>query len=272
MKVYKLSLYTDEKELTEINLNELSEVVDTFVFLEPSHTHQKQRREEFPNFPFTGSNICYRTYTDFSEDILKLQPDQVEKTISQTFTTILRELEVQPEDIILFGDADEIPYKETLKELIPHVKTGEIYALDMIFCNYWINCLSFENPWTRFKVFNYQTLLNIQKQLEGTCSLHKDVREKYTGIIVPNGGWHWSWLGGKSQLIKKLESYGHYELNLPHFKTDEHIEYCLETGTDLFLRGPGKLLDLYETTMPQYVADNIEKYKHLIHPAYRNSI
>jgi beta-1,4-mannosyl-glycoprotein beta-1,4-N-acetylglucosaminyltransferase len=269
MKVYKLSLYTDERELTEINLNELSEVVDTFIFLEPSYTHQKQRREEFPDFPFAGANICYRTYTDFSEDILKLQPDQVEKKISQTFSQILKELKVQPEDVILFGDADEIPYTETLRELLPHVKTGDVYALEMVFCNYWINCLSFENPWTRFKVFNYQTLLDIQEQLGGVCSLHKDVREKYTGTIIPNGGWHWSWFGGKQQLIKKLESYGHYELNLPHFKTDEHIDYCLGTGTDLFLRGPGRLLSLADTTMPQYVIDNIEKYQHLIHPNYR---
>jgi len=269
MKVYKLSLYTDETELTEINLNELSEIVDTFIFLEPSYTHQKQPRKEFPNFPFTGPNICYRTFTDFSEDILKLQPDQIEKIISQTFTKILEELQVQPEDIILFGDADEIPYIETLKALLPHVKTDEIYALDMIFCNYWINCLSFENPWTRFKVFNYQTLLNIQQNLGGTCSLHKDVREKYTGMIVPNGGWHWSWFGGKSQLIKKLESYGHYELNLPQFKTDQHIEYCLETGTDLFLRGPGKLIPLHEIPLPNYVIKNIDKYQHWLHPNYR---
>jgi beta-1,4-mannosyl-glycoprotein beta-1,4-N-acetylglucosaminyltransferase len=272
MKVYKLSLYTDEKELTEINLGELSEVVDTFVFLEPSHTHQKAIREEFPNFPFKGKNICYRTYTDFSEELMSLQPDQIEKKISQHFVHILEELEVQPEDIILFGDADEIPYKETLKALIPHIKPGEIYGLEMLFCNYWINCLSFENPWTRFKVFKYQTLLDIKEQLGGTCSLHKDIREKFTGIIVPNGGWHWSWFGGKPQLIKKLESYGHYELNLPQFKTDEHINYCLQTGTDLFLRGPGKVLELEETTMPQYVIDNIEKYKHFIHPDQRARI
>jgi hypothetical protein len=34
MKVYKVSTYTDESELTDIIMNELDSVVDGFIFLE----------------------------------------------------------------------------------------------------------------------------------------------------------------------------------------------------------------------------------------------
>lgn len=263
MKIYKVSTYTDERELTEIILNELKDVVDGFIFLEASKTYQMQPREEFPAFPFKGDNIYHFTYTDYPPEAATMKADKIEELVTSEYIRILKEVGVQPEDILLYGDADEIPYTETIKELTPHVKTGEIYALEMIFCNYWINCLSYDHPWTHFKVFNFQTLLDIGG------SPQENIRKRVTGTMVPSGGWHWSWFGGRDKIVKKLESYSHYELNLPHFKTDEHVEYCLETGTDLFLRGPGKLLDLHDTPMPRYVINNLNKYKHLIHPKYR---
>lgn len=263
MKIYKVSTYTDEQELTDIILNELDEVVDGFIFLEASKTYQMQPRKEFPAFPFNGPKIYYRTFTEYPPEAASMPADKIEELVTSQYIEILKEIGVQPEDILLYGDSDEIPYKETVRELAPHVKTGDIYALEMIFCNYWINCLSYEHPWTHFKVFNFQTLLDIGG------SPQENIRKKITGTVIPNGGWHWSWFGGKERIIKKLESYSHYELNKPEFKTDEHVARCLNEGLDLFLRGRGELITLEDTPLPQYVIDNIDKYTHLIHPNYR---
>jgi beta-1,4-mannosyl-glycoprotein beta-1,4-N-acetylglucosaminyltransferase len=266
MKVYKVSTYTDEAELTEIVLNELDSVVDGFIFLESSHTYQMQPRKEFPAFPFKGDKIFHRTFTEYPPEAFNMKADKIEELVTSKYIDILKEIGVQPEDILLYGDADEIPYTETVKELIPHVKTGDIYALSMVFCNYWINCLSHEHPWTHFKVFNFQTLLDIGG------SPQENIRKKTTGTIIENGGWHWSWMMGRERIVKKLESYSHYELNQPQFKTQEHVDSCILNGTDLFLRGRGQIISIEETPLPNYVINNIEKYKHLIHPNYRESI
>ena len=263
MKIYKISTYTDEKELTSIILHELDSVVDGFIFLEASKTYQMQDRKEFPAFPFKGPKIHHKTYTDYPPEASTMKADKIEELVTSQYIPILQEIGVQPEDILLYGDADEIPYVETIKELIPHVKTGDVYALEMVFCNYWINCLSFDHPWTHFKVFNFQTLLDIGG------SPQENIRKKIAGTIIPNGGWHWSWLGGRDSIVKKLESYSHYELNRPEYKTQQHVEWCLEEGVDLFLRGRGTILPLEETPLPQYVIDNIDSYKHLIHPKHR---
>ena len=263
MKVYKVSTYTDEAELTEIMLNELDSVVDGFIFLESSHTYQMQPREEFPAFPFKGDKIFHRTFTDYPPEAFTMKADKIEELVTSKYIDILKEIGVQPEDILLYGDADEIPYTETIKELIPHVKTGDIYALNMIFCNYWINCYSFDNPWTHFKVFNFQTLLDIGG------SPQENIRKKITGTIIENGGWHWSWMMGRERIVKKLESYSHYELNQPQYKTQEHVDSCILSGTDLFLRGRGEIVPIEEIPLPNYVIDNIDKYKHLIHPNHR---
>jgi beta-1,4-mannosyl-glycoprotein beta-1,4-N-acetylglucosaminyltransferase len=263
MKVYKVSTYTDESELTDIIMNELDSVVDGFIFLEASHTYQMDPRPEFPAFPFKGDKIFHRTFTDYPANAYELKADKIEELVTGKYIDILTEIGVQPEDILLYGDSDEIPYTETVKALIPYVKTGDIYALEMIFCNYWINCISFEKTWTQFKVFNFQTLLDIGG------SPQENIRKKIVGTIVPNGGWHWSWMGGKDRIVKKLESYSHYEFNQPQFKTDTHIDSCLITGADIFNRGVGYILPADEIPLPNYIINNIDQYQHLIHPKHR---
>lgn len=266
MKVYKVSTYTDESVLTDIIINELDSIVDGFIFLEASHTYQMNHRPEFPAFSFKGDKIFHRTFTEYPLDAFNTPADKIEELVTSKYIDILLEIGVQPDDILLYGDSDEIPYTETVKQLLPHVKTGDIYALEMIFCNYWINCISFEKTWTQFKVFNFQTLLDIGG------SPQKNIRKKIVGTIIPNGGWHWSWMGGKDRIIKKIESYSHYEFNRPEFKTDDHIDTCLKTGADLFNRGPGYVLPIDEIVLPLHVIQNINNYKHLIHPKHRDTI
>jgi len=263
MKVYKVSTYTNERELTELILNELDEVVDGFIFLEASHTYQMTPRAEFPAFPFKGDKIHYYTFTEYPENAKDIPADKIEELVTSKFIDILKDVGVQPDDVLFYGDADEIPYAPTVAALAPIVKPGEIYALEMIFCNYWMNCISHEHPWTHFKVFNFQTLLDIGG------SPQENIRKQYVGTIVPNAGWHYSWFGGKERIVKKLESYSHSEFNLPHFKADEHVEQCMMEGIDLFHRGRCTLVPLSEIPLPEYITNNIEQYKHWIHPNYQ---
>jgi beta-1,4-mannosyl-glycoprotein beta-1,4-N-acetylglucosaminyltransferase len=95
------------------------------------------------------------------------------------------------------------------------------------------------------------------------------MRKKVIGTIVPGAGWHYSWFGGKDSIVKKLESYSHSEFNLPQFKTREHVDHCMLEGIDLFLRGTGHIIPINEIALPNYIANNIEQYKHWIHPNHR---
>jgi beta-1,4-mannosyl-glycoprotein beta-1,4-N-acetylglucosaminyltransferase len=248
MKVYKVSTYTNEKELTEVILNELDKVVDGFIFLEASHTYQMAKREEFPSFPFKGDKIHHYTFTEYPEGAETWPADKIEELVTSKFIDILKDVGVQPEDVLLYGDADELPFADLIPILAPQVKTGEVYALEMIFCNYWLNCVSHEHPWTQFKVFTFQTLLDIGG------SPQENIRKKTVGHIVGQAGWHFSWFGGKERIVQKLESYSHSEFNLPHFKTDEHVEDCMMTGRDLFNRGQGYVLNPETLPIPMYIS------------------
>jgi beta-1,4-mannosyl-glycoprotein beta-1,4-N-acetylglucosaminyltransferase len=266
MKVYKVSTYTDEWELTEVILNELDSVVDGFIFLEASHTYQMNPRPNFPAFPFKGPKIHHYTFDEYPEGAENWPADKIEELVTGKFIEILKDVGVRPEDVLLYGDADELPFADVIPLLTPQVQPGQIYALEMIFCNYWLNCISHEHPWTQFKVFNFQTLLDIGG------SPQENIRKKVVGHMIPQAGWHFSWFGGKERIVQKLESYSHSEFNLPQFKTDEHVENCMMTGRDLFNRGAGHILSPNELPLPAYIENNIVKYKHWIHPNYRDSI
>jgi len=265
MKVYKVSTYTNERELTELILKELDGVVDGFIFLEASHTYQMSPRPEFPAFPFKGDKIHYYTFTDYPNGAETWPADKIEELVTSKFIEILKDVGVQPDDVLLYGDADELPYAHVIPALAPQIEPGQIYALEMIFCNYWLNCISHEHPWNQFKVFTFQTLLDIGG------SPQENIRKKYVGNIIPNAGWHFSWFGGKERIVKKLESYSHSEFNLPQFKTDEHVEECMMTGRDLFNRGQGQIILLRDMPLPQTIIENIDKYQEWIHPNHRNN-
>jgi len=265
MKVYKVSTYTDESELTDIIINELDSVVDGFIFLEASHTYQMNPRPEFPAFPFSGDKIFHRTFTEYPEHVHELKADKIEELVTSKYIDILTEIGVQPEDVLLYGDADELPYSYVIPVLAPQIEAGQIFALGMIFCNYWLNCVSHEHPWTQFKAFTFQTLLDIGG------SPQENIRKKHVGTIIPDSGWHFSWFGGKERIVQKLESYSHAEFNLPQFKTEEHVEECMMTGRDLFNRGQGQIMPLANTPLPETIASNIDKYQEWIHPNHRNN-
>lgn len=266
MKVYKVSTYNDEKELTELIMRELDSVVDGFIFLESSRTYQMKPKPIFPNFPFYGPKIHHYVVDEYPEGAETWGADKIEELVTSHYIDILKDVGVQPEDVLLYGDADELPFADIIPTLAQRVKTGDVYALEMIFCNYWLNCISHEHPWNQFKVFNFQTLLDIGG------SPQENIRKKMVGQIIGQAGWHFSWFGGKERIVNKLESYSHSEYNLPEFKTDDHVEECMQTGRDLFNRGQGQIIDPTQMPLPKTIVNNIQDYQHWIHPDYRNNI
>jgi len=81
--------------------------------------------------------------------------------------------------------------------------------------------------------------------------------------IIPNAGWHFTYLGGVKNIIKKLEAFSRTEFNNDTFKSQEKIEEYITTGKDLFGRDMQfKMLDNLET-LPKFIQENANnpKYK-----------
>jgi beta-1,4-mannosyl-glycoprotein beta-1,4-N-acetylglucosaminyltransferase len=79
--------------------------------------------------------------------------------------------------------------------------------------------------------------------------------------IIPNAGWHFTYLGGVSKIIEKLEAFSHTEYNNDNFKSQEQIESFITSGKDLFGRDlQFKMLDNLES-LPKYIQQNATNSK-----------
>jgi hypothetical protein len=264
MKVYDCFTFFNELELLEIRLHELNDVVDYFVIAEAnmSHSgnpkeyhlldnwdrlkpwHHKIRRIAVDDFPQTNNSWVRE----------KFQRDALSRGLT----------DVDPEDLIIVSDLDEIPRAVVIEAIKEDENQYERYVLQVPLFRYKFNFLKWWQPVinnqmivTRAKVFTYP-----ERERDYT---HNWLPPAPDVVYLPHAGWHFSYLGDDKTAVHKLQNFAHTEQNVPeivnHFSIDRMIREK---------RGPNpheqekfehiKLDDYF----PKYVVDNQEKYKDLI--------
>jgi beta-1,4-mannosyl-glycoprotein beta-1,4-N-acetylglucosaminyltransferase len=141
----------------------------------------------------------------------------------------------KPEDTIYYGDVDEI--------WTPQTEEGKLSQLNY---SYYLNNRSSEE-WQGTNVFKYKNIKNLN-----------EIRVDHSKIL-PNGGWHFTNMGGADQIRKKLEAYDHQEFNIENIK--QSIEEKIKNGEDYVGRKvdwQGKPFTMWksEVDLPQYLKDN----------------
>lgn len=139
------------------------------------------------------------------------------------------------EDLILYSDVDEIPRPETVTATRLDVFT---------------ECFGFEMS-VHYLKFNY-TLSHTNEIANSVCTvgISKKLLERHTantfriGIrdgsipakIYKSAGWHFSYMMNEQQIIRKIKSFSHQELNRPEFISNISISRILKNKEDLFKR------------------------------------
>lgn len=94
-------------------------------------------------------------------------------------------------------------------------------------------------------------------------------------VTVPNGGWHFTCLGGAEAVARKIASFAHQEYNPGEGKVDlGGIKRIVESGGGVFWKMNcfGERID---ETFPRHIRENQEKYAHLIFnvtPEYEKNV
>ena len=254
-------MYCGEADLLEIRFNILSPFVDKFIIVEGTETfsgnfkplywveRDKDRFEEWED------KVVYHIVTDYSDPEilaqLETRPYVDQPAFVRSFyqkemlRKILETLNPDDEDIVIYGDADEITSPEILKNV-----DNKVHKLRQLAYSYYLNNRSTED-WRGTIVTKY-------KNLKGGCL--NDMRANPNEEdILENGGWHWTNLGGLEAIKKKIESYDHQEVNIPWVK--EGLEERMIMNVDFLGRGYNMWKS--EEGLPPYVLENKEKYNHL---------
>ena len=285
--IFDCFIFFNEFELLEIRLNELNDVVDKFVLVEATKTHQgkdkplyfEENKKQFSSFLNKMIHIAVGDYPERANP-LQLEYHQRNK-ISEGLKTCL------PEDQIIISDIDEIPRPAKIIEA-KELKGVKIFEQQMFY--YFMNCLNVSSIGGNRKFKWYGPIMADFKYLK-TPQKWRDICVNLMGLYHPNslyqiygflyynflkvfnrnpihvikdGGWHFSYLGGIEKIIEKIESFHHTEYNAEKYKNPDKIEKAINEGKDIFGRNLQYQFVKLDSTFPKYILENENKFNHLI--------
>lgn len=261
--IYDCFIFNNELDLLSLRLNELNQVVDKFVLVESTYTFTgkakplfyKNNIEKYKKF---RDKIIHIVISNSNEEVnpdelkfFKPKPFQKEnmriwsREISQRNAIRLGLKHCNKEDIILISDVDEIPRAKALKTI--KCDSG-ITGFEQDNFYYFSNCKGLDK-WYGTKAVNYLRFKETNAE---------EIRDNTSFKIIKNGGWHFSYMGGYGNVIKKLESYSHQELN-----TEDNIKslkFNIENGLDIFNRPYQYKFIKLDKSMPKYLLSNRKIY------------
>lgn len=229
-------IFNNENDMLDFRISILSPVVDRFIVVEADHTFSgKPKPYNFDAKRFKGKNILYHKVKIDASDLKLDKPPKVYDPSHDCWKIEYRQRDAikdaigtfKDEDIIIWGDADEIPSREAVKAAGKHHANLPL-VYDQAFFYY--NLKHWRQEAWRGSIFCTVKMLR-----EKGGQTVRDQRNKMAWIIKP-GGWHLSYFGVADKIAQKIEAFSHQELNTPEFKDKSHIAECISTGRDLFKR------------------------------------
>lgn len=281
-KIYDTFNFFNELDLLEIRLNILDEFVDHFVIVEASVTHSgkekpfyyEENKERFSRFKDKIINLKVMDTPNHFNNLkntddetlnkifhyINTQTNRFNRNTQQDYgrdffqkECIRRALtECKDDDIIIYSDLDEIPNPEIIKNLGELNLNDNIYRLNQDMYVYYLNVLK-EHNWFGSRILTY-------KKLKG-LSLNEVRGDNTLSVELKNGGWHFSFMGGKEMVKEKITSYS--ARDLASQKVVNSIESNMDNNIDPFFRGSMQVVKIDET-YPDYILNNLDKYKHMI--------
>jgi beta-1,4-mannosyl-glycoprotein beta-1,4-N-acetylglucosaminyltransferase len=208
-------MFSDEYELLLLRIMTLKDIVDKFVVVEAGQTFTGLKRkrvfDQHPEFMSYEINYIFLEDLPFSSawENEFYQRNQIMQGLSKA----------SDDDLILISDVDEIPNPTALS-----MSDFAVYQQRLYY--YYVNCLQ-DQLW--------QGTVSIRKRLIDTPQAVRNMRGSQVNVI-PNGGWHYSFMGGSERIKTKLHSFSEQQVNTPDVNNEANIRRCLETGGDLFHR------------------------------------
>lgn len=222
MKVIDAFTFFDELDLLEIRLNILNEKVDYFLIVEATETFSGVKKplhfqENINRFSQWKNKILHYVVDDFPSDnlIYQFALNSINtgrkkehwwvREFYQKESLIKGLQQFNDEDIVFVSDLDEIWNPDLEVKAID----GEVYRPIQEAYHYYLNNRtdqSIEN-WTGTRFSDLRTLRKY-----GPNHIRTEFYAK--SIPIPNGGWHFTFMGGERGVEAKIKGYQHPEYSI----------------------------------------------------------
>lgn len=225
-------------EIVKMRLEYYKDFFDEFYFTESWYTFSGKRKPFLYCEKYADWFAPYKDKVKFHivNDIHSLNP--WEQEVYQRNAVVPRILSEHEDAIVFFSDVDEfydlatLPSKDKLVEITKEQYKVVHVSMKLYQCRF-TNLLP-TYVWTN--AFFLHTFI-----LRQTPNIHElRVYKNQYGIPVPaqciTSGWHFSYFMNEDDLVRKLESFSHQELNVPQYKQKENILNLITSAKDVFMR------------------------------------
>ena len=253
MKIVDSFIFYNELDLLEFRLELLNDIVDKFVLVESTKTfvgNNKQlffqeNKERFKDF-----NIIHLVAPPYHRDSWRTEHYQREYLMNGLS-------DVSDDEIILLSDADEIPDLSQYD-----MKSEGSFKQKMYY--YCFNLYIGIDNWRGTAALKKKNVLSLREK--NPLNKMRNLREKFP-VIQESNGWHFSTLGSIEDIIYKVESFAHIELDKDEFKSSlkerrAKLEDPYSCGAPNWRQSSLPLV-IEEPSGPKWLLDNRDKYPHL---------
>lgn len=264
IKIYDIFTYNGEVDILEIHLNILKDYVDKFIIVEAGTTFSgskkplyfEKHRERFTDFL---DQIIYFVIDDYpnnreiceiadkSSSVPKNGPEHWRREFYQKESIKKALVDLKEDDICFIGDVDEIWNPKTVIDY----RKNNIFKLKQKVYTYFLNNMS-SQEWAGTIVTKY-------KNIQNGCLNHLRTERNTVYTYVDNAGWHFTSMGGLSEVQRKLnDSYTRESLN-----TAEVQEKLKSRFGEKDYIGRNYKYTIDEIDLPEYLLKNKNKYSDL---------
>ena len=257
--------FFDNNLMFELRFNILKDFMDFFVVCESKYDHRNNKKKlNFDKSYLKSGKVKYLVLENPFPKKTNLWENQA---IQREFLLNGLKKICNDDDYIFFSDPDEIPNPISLHNF----KLNKKYAIFLQKCfNYKFNLFNpYESPWEGTRVCKKIDLKSIdfmRQKVKSKNLKYSFLRfDKEKNIeLINDGGWHFNNLMDPNAISLKLKTFAHSEFNYEKFTNPEIIKAKIEKKIDLFDRGHQYRKVNLDTSFPEFIVLNYEKYKSFI--------
>ncbi|CAO3453493.1 hypothetical protein [Azospirillum argentinense] len=204
-RIYDCFQFYNELDLLEVRLAELDAVVDRFVLVEATFTHAgdpkplhyAENRERFAAY----ADKIIHVVVDDDPGGFAWQREAHQRD------AIVRGLDgCDPTDMIVVSDADEILRPWVMERLRREPDDGRaLFAPHLDIFLYFLDLKS-PDPWVSVAAAPWELIRRIG------ANRARYLTKLGHGRVVPDAGWHFTWMGGIERFRAKLQAFAHREM------------------------------------------------------------
>jgi len=262
VKIIDCFIFYNELNMLNMRLHELNNYVDLFVLIESKHTFSLNKKELYYQdnkslFNKFNNKIKHYVIDDMDKIDSYSAWDRESYQRNYILNCLIKDEDINDDDIILISDIDEIPNPKIFDEIRFRLINNKVSKLVLCqrFFYYNFTCEN-KDKYLRHKSRN--TIAILFKNLKNTTPQYLRGR-RGTFKQVHNGGWHCSYFGDSNEIINKIKQFSHQEYNNEKYLDCEKINFNIANNLDIFNRSTEKWnYNDYKND------DNLPFYKNLI--------